>query len=1107
MVMRKNAMRRNLRQSILKSMGRYIAITAIIALGAAIFIGLLMTKSDMVATGQKYMDEQNMFDLRMVSNYGWSERFVEEFAALPGVESAEGQIYLDLIARTGDDTDAVFRFYSIPRTVNKLALRAGRLPESPDECLADGYLYDESILGKQVVISEENDEDSLESIKYRTFTIVGLVSSPLYMDMNRGTTSVGNGVLQNYYFVQEDAFDVDYFTEINLTLEGEYAIYSEAYSAALEKTVDLLEPEAEELARQRFDELKAEIEAEYDEGYQEYLDGLEEFREGKAEAEQELADAEAELKDAQKKVDDGYDQLLKADNDIRDGYRQIEAARTELYNNKVSLQQQLQQMEANIPIAEADVAKMEQIIGMSGAALQSALGEANANLAAAQQKLAAAEQAEAAAKQTLAALQSDPEASPELIASAQRALNAASANTNSARQAVTEAQSRVDILNALNDLYNPALTALNYLLGMRSQMINGLAQIEAGFGELESKWAELEEAEYQVDVKWGEWAKGRDELKDGWAEFEEAKLEVAEELADAEAELKDAHQELKEAREEIDSMEEPDLFILDRESNIGYNNLDSSSDIVAGVSRVFPVFFLLIAALVCITTMTRMIDEERTQIGTLKALGYSSTEIISKYLIYSGSGAVIGCVLGILAGCTFFPMVIWEAYKIMLYIQPDVELTVNWPLAIIVSVSYLAVMLAVTWYCCYKTLQEEPAQLIRPKSPEAGKAILLEYFPVWHKIKFLNKVAIRNIFRYRQRLAMMLIGIGGCTALLIAGFGLRDSVVNVVDFQFQDVTHYDLSVYFREEPDEKEKRAFERAIRDSAENYMYYHQSSVEIETDGGVKELYMVSGDSELKAFISLHTGDSAVSLPGWDEVVLSVGAAEMLGIRVGDKVTLRSADLEEMELVVSGIYDNYVYNYCIVDPDTIAKHWGEPPALGMAFIMVKETVPVHSVSAAVTDLDSVLNVTISDDLADMVSNMMEALDLVIVVVVLCAGLLAVIVLYNLTNININERIREIATIKVLGFNAGETAAYVFKENMVLTVVGSLLGLALGRLLLEFIMMQVKIDMVWFRTVLTPASCVWAVVLTLVSAVAVSFIFYFKLEKINMAEALKSVE
>ena len=324
MVMKKNAMRRNLRQSIVKSIGRYIAITAIIILGAGLFLGLVMTKADMIATGQKFIDEQNMFDLRMVSNYGWSEDFVEEFAALPGVEAAEGQVYMDMIARVGAVEDSVYRFYSIPQTINKLALRGGRMPEAVNECLADGYLNDESIIGQQVVLSDGNEEDSLESVTQKSFTVVGIVSTPLYMDMNRGTTSVGSGVLKNYFFVPEDAFDVDYYTEINLTLEGNYAIYSKAYSNALDAAVDTLEPDAEALAQRRFDDLKAEIEEEYDEGYQEYLDGLKEYKEGKAEAEQELADAEAELKDGEKKLEDARIQLINGGREIEEGYKKLE---------------------------------------------------------------------------------------------------------------------------------------------------------------------------------------------------------------------------------------------------------------------------------------------------------------------------------------------------------------------------------------------------------------------------------------------------------------------------------------------------------------------------------------------------------------------------------------------------------------------------------------------------------------------------------------------------------------------------------------------------------------------------------------------------------------
>ena len=505
--------------------------------------------------------------------------------------------------------------------------------------------------------------------------------------------------------------------------------------------------------------------------------------------------------------------------------------------------------------------------------------------------------------------------------------------------------------------------------------------------------------------------------------------------------------------------------------------------------------------------MTRMIDEERTQIGTLKALGYTNGEIMAKYLIYSGSGAVLGCGLGLLLGCTLFPMIIWQAYQIMLYIQPNLVLGVNWWLAAAIIVIYTALMLFVTWYSCHKTLEEEPAELIRPKSPDAGKKIFLEYLPIWHKISFLNKVTLRNIFRYRQRMAMMLLGIGGCTALLLTGFGLQDSLVNIVDYQFQEVTQYDMAVYFREAPSRKEQKEFEELLQDKAEKSLLYYQSSVEVDFDNRVKELYMISAGEELIGFINLHKGDTPLSMPKENEVVLSVGVAENMGIQVGDSIIMRNADLQELSVTVSAIYDNHVYNYAIVLPQTLEQQWGECPDAQMAFVCTAPEQDPYQLSAAIMELDTVMNVSVSNDLAEMVGGMMGALDLVILVIVVCAGLLAAIVLYNLTNININERIREIATIKVLGFNASETAAYVFKENMILTVAGSLLGLVLGKLLLAFVMTQIKIDMVWFKSLIETSSYVWSIVLTLVSSLLVDFLFYFKLDKINMAEALKSVE
>ncbi len=1142
MVMKQKAMGKNLRQSILKSFGRYLAIVLIIALGAGLFVGLLMTKADMVETGQRFMDQQNMFDIRMVSNYGWSKDYVEKFSQLENVTGAEGLVYMDAVSKLGDaQEDVVFRFYSMPETMNRLALRGGRWPETSNECLADGFFWDESILGQTIRISDSNEEDALDGLKEKSFTVVGYIASPLYMDMNRGTTSVGSGILQNYFYIPMDAFNVDYFTEINLTINGSRQIYSQTYHDSVDAFIDSIEEEAERLSEERYWDVKQEVQEEYADGYQEFLDGLEAYIEGKREANRELADAlkklqdgEQELKESKIKLLTAEDQIKKGREQLRNARKQLEDAEKELASGraeaevqfaaaKALLDAQYAQVKPAYDAAMAAISQAQAAVDQVGhqigidqldseiTALNQEISYKNGALSEAQAELDglnAAEPKDEAA--ILAAMQKVSSIRGEILG-----LEAELAAKQAARVPYEVAQAACESVKAQ---CQPAIDGMNQINAAYAAYESQKAAVEAEFAQAEAQiaqgWKEiryndkaLDDAVHDVTTGWEKFHDGEKELADGWIEYEDGKREAEQELEDAEKELKDAEQELIDARKEIDDMDEPDLIILDRGSNVGYNNLDSSSDIVQGVSRVFPVFFLLVASLVCITTMTRMIDEERIQIGTLKALGYSNWDIISKYLFYSGSAALLGCGLGLLVGCTIFPMIIWRAYCIMLYITPEVTLTVNWPLCFVVTAVYAAVLMLVTWYSCRRALEEEPAELIRPKAPDPGKKILLEYLPFWKNISFLNKVTIRNIFRYRQRLAMMLVGIGGCTALLVTGFGLRDSIVNVVDYQFEDVTLFDMEVYFREEPDQRELDRFQEKLAGRAEDFLLYHQSSVDLSFDDRTKEIYMIAAGDRLADFMNLHNGEASISLPGKDHVVLSIGVSEALGIDVGDQVTLRNADMQILSLTVSGIYENHVYNYAIVSPETMASQWKETPAQQMAFVKVQDGQDVHAVSADLTDLYCIMNVSVSADTANMVKGMMDALDLVVWVIVFCAGLLAVVVLYNLTNININERIREIATIKVLGFYASETGAYVFKENLILTVAGAVLGLVLGKLLLVFVMSQIKIDMVWFKAMVEPVSYVWSIALTLLSAIVVDYIFYFKLDKINMAEALKSVE
>ena len=1158
MVMKKNAMRKNLRQSILKSLGRYVAIVAIIALGASMFVGLLMTKSDMVATGQEYMDEQTMFDLRLMTGYGWSLDQVEAVSQLEGIVDAEGIIYSDVVATVNDaDEEKVYRFTAIPQTLNRLVLRGGRMPETSSECLIDGFRLTDEILGTTIHVSATNSEDTLGAMVWDTYTVVGYVSTPLNMDMNRGSTSVGSGSLDNILYIPADGFDVDYYTEINVTIEGDYEVYTKEYNDAMDAMAERLEPLLEPLAHDRLVQVRRTAQQAYNEGMLEYYDGLKEFQNAKEEALQELEDAHQQLKDGEQEIADNEQMLLDGEEQIADAwtalkegektlqesrgtlasakasaYKQISDSTTSLLSQMDSmttglttLQSELTALQAEILTLNTTITRLETeltLIDSQISMTNTMIGIMDSSIDTSRQAIELARQ-NGADEQTLAGMESELQELQEKrgeyaekLAEQQAQRSELEAQLQPYYEKQAQLQAQQEALNSQIGQIEESISGLTEglvsLVAMQSvmdaefaaaeaQLEAGEAQMEAGKLELELRQQELADGKVQLE-------EAKQELNEAWEEYFKGKAEAEKELADAEAELDDAKQQLADASGIIQDMIENDVFILDRTSNLGYNSLDSASDIVQGVSRVFPAFFLLIAALVCITTMTRMVDEERTQIGTLKALGYSNWDIISKYLFYAGSGAVVGCGLGVLVGSVAFPTILWEAYKIMLYMTPRITLRFNWILCGIVVASYTAVMLLVTWYCCRRALEEEPAELIRPKSPDAGKKIFMEYLPFWNGISFLNKVTIRNIFRYRQRLAMMMVGIGGCTALLLTGFGLRDSIVNIVGYQFEEVTTYDLQVYFADGQTEQEQSAFLEKLEGEVSNTLFYHQQSVEVSFDDQVREIYMMASGDRIQEFVDFHRGEEPLGMPGTNEVLLTVGVAEAMGIDEGDEIILRNADMEELSVTVSGIYDNNVYNYAIVTPETILDQWGHAPASQMAMLQVDEAEKdIYEVSALIAGLSDVMNVSISRDLASMVSSMMDALDLVVWVVVFCAGLLAVIVLYNLTNININERIREIATIKVLGFNATETAAYVFKENLALSIMGSVLGLPLGYLLLKFVMSQIKIDFCWFQARVTVSSCVLALVLTILSSIVVDVIFYHKLDRINMAEALKSVE
>ena len=1156
--MRKNVMAKNLSQSILNSITRYIAIMLIIALGAAMFVGLRATKGDMIQTGQEYMDEQNMFDLRLMNSYGWTEENVAQIAAIDGVVDAEGSIYADVLASLdGLTNEAVFKVYTLPERINMPYLTGGRMPEAPNECLVDGAQFGEECLGKKFILSSRNEDDTMESFTEHTFTIVGYVSSPLYFDMSRGTTTLGSGTVTAYMYVMPEAMDVDYYSEICITIPGDYEVYTEEYHDAMDEMADYIKPLLEPIAYGRYKSVMAEAEESYQEGYVEYMDGLNEYLEGRDEAMQQLEDARQELIDGQAEIDEnhllledalvqiadgqktinenamviikGREELAKAKSDA---YAQISSANTQLLENRKlvtsnlrTVEDALAQLDSGLAMLNDGIRQLEdglEQMAMMEMLLDTMLGVLDIGVDTARSTLEQAKASGLVDPETIAEMEQrledletqrddyqqqydDLVENQEIYSAQLEELYAQRDELVPQREEVAAAKRELD--DALVAIDNGVLELQSSQAMMENEFAVAEAELESGQMELDLAQIELNEKKQEVEDGLEELKKAQQQIYDGWEEYRKGRDQAMRELAEAELQLLEGRVELTEARETIDAFKEPDIYALGRNTNVSYLSLDSNSDIVEGVSAVFPVFFLLIAALVCITTMNRMVEEERTQIGTLKALGYSNAAIIGKYLAYAGSAAILGCGVGVLVGSQIFPLIIWEAYNIILNIRPNITLLIDVPLCTIVVAAYTTVTLAVTTYCCRSLLREVPAELIRPKAPTSGKKIFLEYLPFWKRFSFLNKVMLRNIFRYRQRLLMMMVGIGGCTALLLTGFGIRDSIVDIVNYQYQEVTLYDMEVRFSEGVDEKDRENFETEIGRYVDGIVYAHQSSVELDFGGQTRDILMISAGPEFENYVDFHSGKTPVSMPGPGEALLTVGMAEKLGVQAGDTVTVRDPDLNSLTLTISAIYDNNVYNYIIVGPETIEAQWGEYPEMQMAYVTVKDTQDVHYASTKITGYDGVMSVSVSEDLAEQVNSMLGALDLVVITVVICSGLLAVTVLYNLTNINITERIREIATIKVLGFNAVESAAYVFKENLLLSAMGAFVGLFFGRWLLEFVMSQIKVDMVWMQARLLPMSYVWAIGLTLLSAVVVDFVLYFKLDKINMAEALKSVE
>lgn len=769
-------------------------------------------------------------------------------------------------------------------------------------------------------------------------------------------------------------------------------------------------------------------------------------------AEEELADAEAELEDGRKEgeteLKEAYDELISAEEELEDGRKQLDQG-----------WETLRSQEATVADQEASLNEQEQELLEQEAQLQAVIGQ----LPVEQQSMFQG-----------------------LLATMQQA-------TEEERQGLIAQWSVV-----------PEMQPMIQLILTSMQIEEGKALIAGGRTALEDGKNQLQSARQELVQRETEWTDGKKELNEGWQEYEDAKKEFEEEIADGEAEIADA-------RKELEDLKEPDYYVLDRNTNTGYVCFESDSEIINAVAKVFPIFFILVAALVCMTTMNRMVEEQRTQIGILKALGYNEASIMGKFTFYSGSAAFVGWLLGYSGGIILFPTVIWAAYANTMYQHKEIRYVFSWKLALIALVVSLLCSIGTTWLSCRYELGENAAELMRAKAPKAGKRVLLERVPfIWKRLKFLQKVSIRNIFRYKKRFFMMVIGISGCTALLLTGFGLKDSIADFANQQYEEILIADGTVGCKDPITGNLNPSLEKKLEETAEDYTFASETSWDLVTSQAVKSINLLIFEQpdEISAYMNLFSEEgNSISYPEQGQALINRALADLYGISVGDTITIRNEDMEDIKTTVSGIFENHVYNYVILSPSTYWEQLGTEPDYKTIYVNFKENMDPHQATADLMKEDTVSTTTVFQDTKERLTNMMSSLNYVVLLVIICAAALAFIVLYNLTNINITERIREIATIKVLGFFRKETSSYVFRENMVLTGFGIILGLGLGVLLHRFVMQQIQIDMVSFDIYIRPISFLYSIILTFAFHFGVDQVMSVKLDRINMAESLKSVD
>lgn len=1064
------------------SLGRFLSILCIVAIGVAFFAGIKASAPDMKNSADTYFDKYNVQDIQVYSTIGLTKKDVAAIKKIKGVKSVQPSFSMDTLSQI-DSTQMVIKVisYGIDQKMNKIRVVEGRMPERENECLveassATNKLYGTFHIGDTIKLQSGTDEALSKSLKHTKYIIVGTCYNPNYLSYEKGSSNIGSGTVNSFIYIQNTNVLKDYYTEVDVCVKGakDLDCYSDEY-------FDVVDPVLKKIKKISNKQIDARIQS-----YQSELD------EKKQEATDKFKDAENQFNAAQNKIDSGLSEIQSNELKLQNSKDQINQGWNEYYANL--------QLLDNIPTLQNAIAQIE---------------ESEKKLP---ELLSQKEQVENGLQQINA--EGDLNTKRTLIQNAIDFIDIAlkklenypdSSDAETIRIKLNE---KKELLQGQLSLIDQAIAKKAELEAILPQIQSGIEQIQAGVAkkaELQSQLNQLLNAKNELNNAYVSLINGQAQYEDGVSKIEDAKNELnksIEQLTLSKAEFNiqkhDALRELSDAQLEIDKMEGK-WIVLDRNSHYSYRDYGACADRMDGIAKVFPVFFFLVAALVCMTTMTRMVDEQRNEMGTLKALGYSKLQIASKYIIYALIASILGSILGCSLGMYLFPTVIFNAWN-TLYNIDQIKFLFQPGLILLASGSVTGITLLATLYSIYSELIEMPSQLMRPKAAKAGKKILLERITfIWKRLSFLQKVTARNIFRYKKRFFMTIIGIAGCSALLVAGFGINDSISDIVNQQYNVIYHYDATVSAKT----SEITSQIKSLKGVKDVYEEDHLAvTTKIENKDISTTVHIISNDKKFKDFCTLFNGNKEFDLDD-SSVLISQKMATKLNKKAGDTIKIKDANNKVIKAKIKGVFTNYVGHH-IYASESLYKSWNtNAKTTHIYLIKSKKTTKKfeRNLGNKIMNIDGVQSVTFYSSLQKNFKDMIKSISYIVVVLVISAACLAFVVLYNLSNVNISERKREIATIKVLGFTRKEVDAYINRETILLTILGSLIGLGIGIGLHHLIMNLAEMDDIMFGRTINSISYVISFVMTIGFSAIINLFMHKKLNNIQMVESLKAVE